>query len=83
MTIIEFLNNPWVIALVFFYVGFYTCKSTFDRLEQRYKDEIDDLKKNVADCNEEIQTLNVQFGREDIDWEANMWADEPTEKAEA
>ena len=48
-----------------------------------FNDEIDDLKKDVADCNEEIQTLNVQFGREDIDWEANMWADEPAEKAEA
>ena len=83
MTIVELMNNPWVIALVFFYVGFYTCKSTFDRLEQRYKDEIDDLKKDVADCNEEIHTLNVKYGLEDIDWESNMWMDDPIEKPEA
>jgi len=83
MTIAEFINNPWVIALVFFYVGFYSCKSTFDRLEQRYKDEIDDLKKDVADCNEEITSLNIKYGLEDMDWEADMWADESIEKAEA
>ena len=83
MAIIEFLNNPWVIALIFFYVGFYACKSTFDKLEKKYKDEIADLKTNVADCNEEIQTLNVKYGLEDIDWEANIWMDDHVEKPEA
>ena len=83
MTIVELMKNPWVIALVFFYVGYYTSKSTFDRLEQRNKDEIDNLKKDVADCNEEIDTLNVKYGLEDIDWESNMCMDDPIEKPEA
>ncbi len=83
MTIIEFLNNPWVIALIFFYVGFYACKSTFDRLERKYQTEIADLKSDVAECNEEIHTLNIKYGLEDIDWEANIWMDDHVEKPEA
>tara|TARA_X000001036_G_C20225922_1_gene621800 strand:- start:98 stop:349 length:252 start_codon:yes stop_codon:yes gene_type:complete len=83
MAIVDFINIPWVIALIFFYVGFYTCKSTFDRLEKRYEDEIAELKADVADCNEEIHSLNIKYGLEDIDWEANMWMDDFNEKPEA
>lgn len=76
MAIIELLNNPWIIALTFFYVGHWSCKSTYDRLIQRYKEEIKELNVTVDDCEEEIQTLNVKYGIEEIDWEQNLFLDD-------
>ena len=45
-------------------------------LIKKYEDDIAALKGDVEDRDEEIKTLNVKYGLEDIDWEANMWADE-------
>ena len=64
------------ISMLWFLLGYAVSKSAYQVLIKKYEDDIATLKGDVEDRDEEIKTLNVKYGLEDIDWEANMWADE-------
>lgn len=76
MDIVELLNNPWVVAITFFYVGFYGNRYHTSKLEEMYKKKVKLLNEEVTSLSEELIDKDIKMGKMEVDFGFNGWTDD-------
>ena len=72
MNLESIINNPFVIAVFFYVVGYWQGK----RFDAILLDKVNALEKDVFTLDDKVSSLMVKTGLDDIDWKLNEWIDE-------
>ena len=64
------------LQLLFYFLGFSSSWFAFYMVLRKYKEDKVELNKKISELDEEIHTLRVKYGLDEIAWNYNGWEEE-------